>query len=125
MPVSDKTKYTTYPVTMTNGSLNNFHTAPADGYVRVIVDPVNNNSSSGIILVTYVSSTTDDDITAMLNGTSMIEKEILAESAMVTLIRHRLFVPIEKGNKFMVWFSSPENNIQILDYSFIPCNGSL
>src|SRR5699024_3430437 len=93
MPVSDKTKYTTYPVTMTNGSLNNFHTAPADGYVRVIVDPVNNNSSSGIILVTYVSSTTDDDITAMLNGTSMIEKEILAESAMVTLIRHRLFVP--------------------------------
>ena len=125
MPVSDKTKYTTYPVTMTNGSLNNFHTAPADGYVRVIVNPVNNNSSSGIILVTYVSSTTDDDITAMLNGTSMIEKEILAESAMVTLIRHRLFVPIEKGNKFMVWFSSPENNIQILDYSFIPCNGSL
>ena len=125
MPVSDKTKYTTYPVTMTNGSLNNFHTAPADGYVRVIVDPVNNNSSSGIILVTYVSSTTDDDITAMLNGTSMIEKEILAESAMATLIRHRLFVPIEKGNKFMVWFSSPENNIQILDYSFIPCNGSL
>lgn len=125
MPVSDRTKYTTYPVTMVNGSLNNFHTAPADGYVRVIVDPVNNNSSSGIILVTYVSSTTDDDITAMLNGTSMIEKEILAESAMVTLIRHRLFVPIEKGNKFMVWFSSPENNIQILDYSFIPCNGSL
>ena len=125
MPVSDKTKYTTYPVTMTNGSLNNFHTAPADGYVRVIADPVNSNISSGIILVTYVSSTTEDDITAMFNGTSMIEKEILAESAMVTLIRHRLFVPIEKGNKFMVWFSSPENNIQILDYSFIPCNGSL
>lgn len=125
MPVSDKTKYTTYPVTMTNGSLNNFHTAPADGYVRVIVNPVNSNISSSIILVTYVSSTTEDDITAMFNGTSMIEKEILAESAMVTLIKHRLFVPIEKGNKFMVWFSSPENNIQILDYSFIPCNGSL
>ena len=124
MPVSDRTKYTTYPVTMVNGSLNNFHTAPADGYVRIITDPANSNSSSGIILVTYVASTTEDDITAMLNGTSMIEKEILAESTIVTNIRHRLFVPIEKGNKFMVWFNNPDN-IQILDYSFIPCNGSL
>ena len=124
MPVSDRTKYTTYPVTMFNGSLNNFHTAPADGYVRIITDPANSNSSSGIILVTYVASTTEDDITAMLNGTSMIEKEILAESTIVTNIRHRLFVPIEKGNKFMVWFNNPDN-IQILDYSFIPCNGSL
>ena len=124
MPISDRTKYTTYPVTMVNGSLNNFHTAPADGYVRIITDPANSNSSSGIILVTYVASTTEDDITAMLNGTSMIEKEILAESTIVTNIRHRLFVPIEKGNKFMVWFNNPDN-IQILDYSFIPCNGSL
>lgn len=124
MPVSDRTKYTTYPVTMVNGSLNNFHTAPANGYVRIIIDPANSNSSSGIILVTYVASTTEDDITAMLNGTSMIEKEILAESTIVTNIRHRLFVPIEKGNKFMVWFNNPDN-IQILDYSFIPCNGSL
>lgn len=124
MPISDRTKYTTYPVTMVNGSLNNFHTAPADGYVRIITDPANINSSSGIILVTYVASTTEDDITAMLNGTSMIEKEILAESTIVTNIRHRLFVPIEKGNKFMVWFNNPDN-IQILDYSFIPCNGSL
>lgn len=124
MPVSDRTKYTTYPVTMVNGSLNNFHTAPADGYVRIITNPANSNSSSGIILVTYVASTTKDDITAMLNGTSMIEKEILAESTIVTNIRHRLFVPIEKGNKFMVWFNNPDN-IQILDYSFIPCNGSL
>lgn len=124
MPVSDRTKYTTYPVTMVNGSLNNFHTAPANGYVRIITDPANSNSSSGIILVTYVASTTEDDITAMLNGTSMIEKEILAESTIVTNIRHRLFVPIEKGNKFMVWFNNPDN-IQILDYSFIPCNGSL
>lgn len=124
MPVSDRTKYTTYPVTMVNGSLNNFHTAPANGYVRIIIDPANSNSSSGIILITYVASTTEDDITAMLNGTSMIEKEILAESTIVTNIRHRLFVPIEKGNKFMVWFNNPDN-IQILDYSFIPCNGSL
>lgn len=124
MPISDRTKYTTYPVTMVNGSLNNFHTAPADGYVRIITDPANSNSSSGIILVTYVASTTEDDITAMLNGTSMIEKEILAESTIVTNVRHRLFVPIEKGNKFMVWFNNPDN-IQILDYSFIPCNGSL
>ena len=124
MPISDRTKYTTYPVTMVNGSLNNFHTAPADGYVRIITDPANINSSSGIILVTYVASTTEDDITAMLNGTSMIEKEILAESTIVTNIKHRLFVPIEKGNKFMVWFNNPDN-IQILDYSFIPCNGSL
>lgn len=124
MPISDRTKYTTYPVTMVNGSLNNFHTAPADGYVRIIIDPANSNSSSGIILITYVASTTEDDITAMLNGTSMIEKEILAESTIVTNIRHRLFVPIEKGNKFMVWFNNPDN-IQILDYSFIPCNGSL
>lgn len=54
MPVSDRTKYTTYPVTMVNGSLNNFHTAPADGYVRIITDPANSNSSSGIILVTYM-----------------------------------------------------------------------
>ena len=124
MPVSDRTKYTTYPVTLVNGSLNNFHTAPANGYVRIIIDPANSNSSSGIILITYVASTTEDDITAMLNGTSMIEKEILAESTIVTNIRHRLFVPIEKGNKFMVWFNNPDN-IQILDYSFIPCNGSL
>ena len=124
MPVSDRTKYTTYPVTMVNGSLNNFHTAPADGYVRIITNPANSNSSSSIILVTYVASTTEDDITAMLNGTSMIEKEILAESIIVTNIKHRSFVPIEKGNKFMVWFNDPDN-IQILDYSFIPCNGSL
>ena len=124
MPTSDRTKYTTYPVTMVNGSLNNFHTAPADGYVRIITNPANSNSSSGIILVTYVASTTEYDITAMLNGTSMIEKEILAESTIVINIKHRLFVPIEKGNKFMIWFNNPDN-IQILDYSFIPCNGSL
>lgn len=128
MPVSDKTKYTTYPVTMINGSLNNFHTAPADDYVRVITKPTNNNVSSNVILATYISSTTENDIVDMINYGNISEKEIsleiLAESIAVTLVAHRLFVPIEKGNKFMLWFDLP-NNIQILDYSFIPCNGSL
>lgn len=123
MPVSDKTKYTTYSVTPVNGSLDNFHTAPTDGYVRVIIDPINSNVSSGIILATYISSTTSDDITAMLNGTSMIEKEILCQTGIVSSIRHRLSVPIEKGNKFMLWMNTP-SDIQVLDYSFIPCNGA-
>ena len=123
MPVSDRTKYTTYSVTPINGSLNNFHTAPTDGYVRVIIDPINSNVSSGVILATYISSTTGDDITAMLNGTSMIEKEILCQTGMVNSIRHRLSVPIEKGNKFMLWMNTP-SDIQVLDYSFIPCNGA-
>lgn len=123
MPVSDRTKYTTYSVTPVNGSLDNFHTAPTDGYVRVIIDPINSNVSSGVILATYISSTTSDDITAMLNGTSMIEKEILCQTGIVNSIRHRLSVPIEKGNKFMLWMNTP-SDIQVLDYSFIPCNGS-
>lgn len=123
MPVSDKTKYTTYTVTPINGSLDNFHTAPTDGYVRVIIDPINTNVSSGVILATYISSTTGDDITAMLNGTSMIEKEILCQTGTVNSIRHRLSVPIEKGNKFMLWMNTP-SDIQVLDYSFIPCNGA-
>lgn len=123
MPVSDRTKYTTYSVTPVNGSLDNFHTAPTDGYVRVIIDPINSNVSSGVILATYISSTTSDDITAMLNGTSMIEKEILCQTGIVSSIRHRLSVPIEKGNKFMLWMNTP-SDIQVLDYSFIPCNGA-
>lgn len=123
MPVSDRTKYTTYSVTPVNGSLDNFHTAPTDGYVRVIIDPINSNVSSGVILATYISSTTSDDITAMLNGTSMIEKEILCQTGIVNSIRHRLSVPIEKGNKFMLWMNTP-SDIQVLDYSFIPCNGA-
>lgn len=123
MPVSDRTKYTTYSVTPVNGSLDNFHTAPTDGYVRVIIDPINTNVSSGVILATYISSTTGDDITAMLNGTSMIEKEILCQTGIVSSIRHRLSVPIEKGNKFMLWMNTP-SVIQVLDYSFIPCNGA-
>lgn len=123
MPVSDRTKYTTYSVTPVNGSLDNFHTAPTDGYVRVIIDPINSNVSSGVILATYISSTTGDDITAMLNGTSMIEKEILCQTGIVSSIRHRLSVPIEKGNKFMLWMNTP-SDIQVLDYSFIPCNGA-
>lgn len=118
MPVSDRTKYTTYSVTPVNGSLDNFHTAPTDG-----IDPINSNVSSGVILATYISSTTSDDITAMLNGTSMIEKEILCQTGIVNSIRHRLSVPIEKGNKFMLWMNTP-SDIQVLDYSFIPCNGS-
>ena len=62
-------------------------------------------------------------ITSMANGTSMIEKEILCQTGTVNSIRHRLSVPIEKGNKFMLWMNSP-NDIQVLDYSFIPCNGA-
>lgn len=123
MPVSDKTKYTTYTVTPINGSLDNFHTAPTDGYVRVIIDPADASISSGVILATYTSSTTNEDITSMANGTSMIEKEILCQTGTVNSIRHRLSVPIEKGNKFMLWMNSP-NDIQVLDYSFIPCNGA-
>lgn len=123
MPVSDKTKYTTYTVTPINGSLDNFHTAPTDGYVRVIIDPADTSISSGVILATYTSSTTNEDITSMANGTSMIEKEILCQTGTVNSIRHRLSVPIEKGNKFMLWMHSP-NDIQVLDYSFIPCNGA-
>lgn len=123
MPVSDKTKYTTYTVTPINGSLDNFHTAPTDGYVRVIIDPADASISSGVILATYTSSTTNEDITSMANGTSMIEKEILCQTGTVNAIRHRLSVPIEKGNKFMLWMNSP-NDIQVLDYSFIPCNGA-
>lgn len=123
MPVSDKTKYTTYAVTPINGSLDNFHTAPTDGYVRVIIDPADVSISSGVILATYTSSTTNEDITSMANGTSMIEKEILCQTGTVNAIRHRLSVPIEKGNKFMLWMNSP-NDIQVLDYSFIPCNGA-
>lgn len=122
MPVSDRTKYTTYSVTPVNGSLDNLHTAPVDGYVRAIVQGDETHKAI-ISVVVYTEDITNTDIQEIINGAFLPNKEVLSQSTEAGSIRARIYVPVSKNQKFMLWFNTVDTII-FNDYSFIPCNGA-
>lgn len=113
---------TTYSVTPVNGSLNNLHTAPVDGYVRAIVQGDETHKAI-ISVVVYTEDITNTDIQEIINGAFLPNKEVLSQSTEAGSIRARIYVPVSKNQKFMLWFNTVDT-IVFNDYSFIPCNGA-